>query len=164
METNDQHHHQAAGLLLLLKFSAASKRRAQQSLPAAAAAVGSSSSRAAVSAYGPRSRRQKSISVHDEKCVSRPINKRRADDSTQHISCHRRASRLGAPEYTRVTISSDYHALQSVHLSRTKPITNTFRRSICRGEIFQVRSSGQSSRGKCPYIFLEITEFLFNTV
>ena len=30
-------------------------------------------------------------------------------------------------------------------------VDNTFRRSICRGEIFQVRGLGQSSRGKCPY-------------
>jgi len=32
-------------------------------------------------------------------------------------------------------------------------VDNTFRRSICRSEIFQVRSLGQSSRGKCFYIW-----------
>jgi len=42
-------------------------------------------------------------------------------------------------------------------------VDNMFRRSICRGEFFQIGSLGQSSRGKNPY-FWRYQNFLFNTV
>jgi len=65
-----------------------SKQAASPAIPPGGGRWQQQYSGAAVSAYRPRSRRQKSISVHDEKCVSRPTNKRRADDSTHQLPPH----------------------------------------------------------------------------